>query len=47
MLATVKEAMVDRAQEIGLFRWRVIGEAVDPSLSAREGVLNASQIGRA
>jgi putative transposase len=26
----------DRAQEIGLFRWRVVGEAVDPSLSARE-----------
>ena len=28
--------MQDRAQEIGLFRWRVVGEAVDPSLSARE-----------
>ena len=27
---------MDKAQEIGLFRWRVIGEAVDPSLSARE-----------
>lgn len=27
---------MDRAQEIGLFRWRVIGEAVDVSLSARE-----------
>jgi len=27
---------VDRAQEIGLFRWRVISEAVDASLSARE-----------
>jgi putative transposase len=32
----VKEAMMDRAQEIGLFRWRVIGEAADTSLSARE-----------
>jgi len=28
--------MQDRAQEVGLFRWRLIGEAVDPSLSARE-----------
>ena len=28
--------MSDRAQEIGLFRWRVISEAVDASLSARE-----------
>jgi putative transposase len=27
---------VDRAQEIGLFRWRVVGEATDVSLSARE-----------
>jgi putative transposase len=27
---------VDRAQEIGVFRWRVISEAVDASLSARE-----------
>jgi putative transposase len=27
---------VDRAQEIGLFRWRIVGEAVDVSLSARE-----------
>jgi putative transposase len=27
---------VDRAQEIGLFRWRVISEAADVSLSARE-----------
>ena len=27
---------LDRAQEIGVFRWRVVGEAVDPSLSARE-----------
>jgi putative transposase len=27
---------VDRAQEIGLFRWRVISEAMDASLSARE-----------
>jgi putative transposase len=26
----------DRAQEIGVFRWRVVGEAVDPSLSPRE-----------
>ena len=24
---------MDRAQEIGVFRWRVVGEAVDPSLS--------------
>jgi putative transposase len=27
---------VDRAQEIGLFRWRIVGEAADVSLSARE-----------
>ena len=27
---------MDRAQEIGVFRWRVICEAVDPSLSPRE-----------
>jgi len=27
---------VDRAQEIGVFRWRVICEAVDPSLSPRQ-----------
>ena len=27
---------MDRAQEIGLFRWRVIAEAVDAGLSARE-----------
>lgn len=27
---------MDRAQEIGLFRWRVISEATDVSLSARE-----------
>jgi len=27
---------VDRAQEIGLFRWRIVGEATDVSLSARE-----------
>ena len=27
---------MDRAQEIGLFRWRVVSEAVDASLSARE-----------
>jgi putative transposase len=27
---------VDRAQEIGLFGWRVVGEATDVSLSARE-----------
>jgi putative transposase len=27
---------VDRAQEIGLFRWRVVSEATDVSLSARE-----------
>jgi len=26
----------DRAQEIGMFRWRVVGEAVDDSLSPRE-----------
>jgi putative transposase len=28
--------LADRAQEIGVFRWRVISEAVDPSLSAPE-----------
>src|ERR1700758_2983726 len=28
--------MVDRAQEIGVFRWRVICEAVDPALSPRQ-----------
>jgi len=28
--------LVDRAQEIGLFRWRIVGEAADVSLSARE-----------
>ena len=38
---------MDRAQEIGLFRWRVISEAVDASLSAREDVLNASRALRA
>ncbi|HTX08828.1 MAG TPA: DDE-type integrase/transposase/recombinase [Solirubrobacteraceae bacterium] len=27
---------MDRAQEVGLFRWKVIGEATDVSLSARE-----------
>ena len=27
---------MDRAQEIGLFRWRIVGEAADVSLSARE-----------
>ena len=27
---------MDRAQEIGLFRWQIIGEATDVSLSARE-----------
>jgi hypothetical protein len=27
---------MDRAQEVGLFRWQLIGEAVDPSLSSRE-----------
>jgi putative transposase len=27
---------VDRAQEIGLFRWQIVGEATDVSLSARE-----------
>lgn len=27
---------MDRAQQIGVFRWRIIGEAVDPSLSPRE-----------
>jgi putative transposase len=26
----------DRAQEIGLFRWRIVSEAVDASLSPRE-----------
>lgn len=28
--------MVDRAQEIGLVRWQIVGEATDVSLSARE-----------
>jgi putative transposase len=28
--------VVDRAQEIGVFRWRMVGEATDVSLSARE-----------
>ncbi|MBV8941648.1 MAG: transposase, partial [Solirubrobacterales bacterium] len=27
---------MDRAQEIGLFRWKIVGEASDVSLSARE-----------
>lgn len=27
---------MDRAQEIGLFRWKIVGEATDVSLSARE-----------
>ena len=27
---------MDRAQQIGLFRWRIVGEATDVSLSARE-----------
>jgi putative transposase len=27
---------VDRAQQIGLFRWKIVGEATDVSLSARE-----------
>jgi putative transposase len=27
---------LDRAQEIGLFRWKIVGEATDLSLSARE-----------
>jgi putative transposase len=27
---------VDRAQEIGLFRWKIVGEVTDVSLSARE-----------
>ncbi|MHB1838119.1 MAG: helix-turn-helix domain-containing protein, partial [Solirubrobacteraceae bacterium] len=27
---------MDRAQEIGLFRWKIVGEATDMSLSARE-----------
>jgi putative transposase len=31
-----QEVDVDRAQEIGVFRWRVVGGAVDPSLSPRE-----------
>jgi putative transposase len=31
-----QEGLVDGAQEIGLFRWRVISEATDVSLSARE-----------
>ena len=30
----------DRAQKIGLFRWRLVGGVIDPSLSPRErGVL--------
>jgi len=33
---TGQEAKVDRAQEIGLFRWQIVGEATDMSLSARE-----------
>jgi hypothetical protein len=33
---TVRRCRVDRAQEIGLFRWRIVGEATDVSLSARE-----------
>ena len=38
---------MDRAQEIGLFRWRVVGEAADPSLSPRErGVLVRSLAAR-
>ena len=38
---------MDRAQEIGVFRWRVICEAVDLSLSARErGVLVRSLAAR-
>jgi len=38
---------VDRAQEIGLFRWRLVGELVDPSLSPRErGVLVRSLAAR-
>src|SRR5437868_6969034 len=32
----VRRGWVDRAQEIGLFRWRIVGEAADVSLSARE-----------
>ena len=28
--------MQDKAQEIGVFRWRIVGEAVDDSLSPRE-----------
>ena len=31
-----QEVVVDRAQEIGLFRWQIVGEATDMSLSARE-----------
>ncbi len=27
---------MDRAQEVGLFRWKIVGEATDVSLSARE-----------
>jgi putative transposase len=27
---------VDRAQQVGLFRWKIVGEATDVSLSARE-----------
>lgn len=34
--ANGQEVLVDRAQEVGLFRWRVVSEATDVSLSARE-----------
>jgi putative transposase len=35
---------VDRAQEIGLFRWRLVGELVDRSLSPRERGLLARSL---
>ena len=38
--------MVDRAQEIGVFRWRVISEAVDPSLSPRQRGMLVRLVGR-
>ena len=39
--------MVDRAQEIGLFRWRMVGEATDVSLSARERGRLVARVGGA
>jgi hypothetical protein len=34
--ANGQEVLVDRAQEVGLFRWRIVSETTDVSLSARE-----------